>query len=392
MIMMMIVKPVFLAAACAAIVGIAYGMSSPIVPVFAKEDLGANFSEVGIIGLANYLPYMVVPLFGGVLLDRTNKAYLLILGISLNIFAIFLLSEVSSVADTVAFRGISGVAHAFFWPSAEAIISTTAPAGKRVRWIAIFTAAWVGGFMTGPLVGKVVLDHFDDYRILFELSALAISFALLPSFLLLRHGRPVQRAEKHKSLGLADIKCEVTLMPAVSAVVLYYAVTFGILIAIYPAYMKAASITDQNIELLFFLFGMARFATLPFVHRIANRGRAALVAAVAVMAAGMAISFAFASVWSFAAALVLAGVATSIFYPVTFNFVTKDAPVEKMGTKLGIYEALFGAGWTAGPVGVGLSSDAFGPSSPYLAFSLIGAALASAIAIRKKERSSSSSS
>ncbi|MEO9363429.1 MAG: MFS transporter, partial [Nitrososphaera sp.] len=124
----------------------------------------------------------------------------------------------------------------------------------------------------------------------------------------------------------------------------------------------------------------------PFVHRIAGRGRAALAAAVSVMAAGMAISFAFASVWSFAGALVLAGVATSIFYPVTFNFVTRNAPVEKMGTKLGIYEALFGAGWTAGPIGVGLSSDAFGPSSPYLAFSVVGAALAGAIIIRKNSR------
>ncbi|UVS67753.1 MFS transporter [Nitrososphaera viennensis] len=378
-------KPILLVASCAAIVGIAYGMHSPIVPVFAKEELGANFSEVGVIGLANYLPYMVVPLFGGMLLDRTNKAYLLILGVSLNVFAIFMLSEVSSVAGATAFRGLSGIAHAFFWPSAEVIISTTALAEKRVKWIALFTAAWVGGFMTGPLIGKVILDYFD-YRVLFELSALAISLALVPSFLLLRHGRPV-KIERHK-LRLADLKREVTSMPAVSAVVLYYAVTFGVLIAIYPAYMKAASIADQNIELLFFVFGMARFATLPFVHRIAGRGRAALAAAVLVMAAGMAISFAFTSVWSFAAALVLAGVATSIFYPVTFNFVTKNAPVEKMGTKLGIYEALFGAGWTVGPVGVGLSSDAFGPASPYLAFSAIGAALAGAIitTVRKNNK------
>ncbi|MEO9363567.1 MAG: MFS transporter, partial [Nitrososphaera sp.] len=270
-------KPVILIAACAAIVGIAYGMHSPIVPVFAKEELGANFSEVGVIGLANYLPYMVVPLFGGMLLDRTNKAYLLILGVSLNVFAIFMLSEVGSVAGATAFRGLSGIAHAFFWPSAEAIISTTAPAEKRVKWIAIFTAAWVGGFMTGPLIGKVVLDHFD-YRVLFELSSLAISLALVPAFLLLRHGRPIKKIERHKLLRLADVKSEVTSMPAVSAVVLYYAVTFGVLIAIYPAYMKAASITDQNIELLFFLFGIARFATLPFVHRIAGRGRAALAA------------------------------------------------------------------------------------------------------------------
>jgi MFS family permease len=383
-------RPIILAAACAAIVGIAYGMHSPIVPVFAKEELGANFSEVGIIGLANYLPYMVVPLFGGMLLDRINKAYLLILGICLNVFAIFMLSEVTSVGDTTVLRGISGIAHAFFWPSAEVIISTTAPSDKRVKWIAIYTAAWVGGFMIGPLIGKLVLDHFN-YRTLFELTALAISLALVPSFLLLGHGRPL-KVRIYKPFGLADIKDEVTSMPAVSAVVLYYAVTFGVLLAIYPAYIKAASISDQDIELLFFVFGIARFVTLPFVHRVAAMGRTALAVAVAVMATGMAVSFAFTSVWSFTAALVLAGIATSVFYPVTFNFVTRNAPLEKMGAKLGIYEALFGAGWTIGPVGVGLSSDAFGPASPYLAFSVLGVVLTGAIIMSTSVKKSNKSS
>ena len=382
-------KPILFAAACAAIVGIAYGMHSPIVPVFAKEELGANFSEVGLIGLSNYLPYMIVPLFGGMLLDRTNKAYLLILGISLNIFAIFMLSQVTSVAGTTGFRGLSGIAHALFWPSAEALISTTAPVGKQVKWIAIFTAAWVGGFMTGPLIGKVILEHFS-YRYLFELSALTISLSLVPSFFLLRHGQPAP-VEKHKILKLVDLKNEIASMPTVSAVVLYYAVTFGVLIAIFPAYMKTASVTDSNIELLFFVFGMARFATLPFAQRLANRGKPALAAAVAVMALGMTISFAFATVWSFAIALVLAGIATSIFYPVTFNFVIQNAPIEKMGTKLGIYEALFGVGWTVGPIGVGLFSDVFGPASPYLGFSAIGSLLAGTIVVRIRKKKSRSS-
>jgi MFS family permease len=378
-------RPIVLAAACAAIVGIAYGMHSPIVPVFAKQELGANFSEVGVIGLANYLPYMVVPIFGGMLLDRINKSYLLILGICLNVFAIFMLSEVATVGDTILLRAVSGIAHAFFWPSAEVIVSTTAPSDKRVKWIAIYTAAWVCGFMIGPLIGKLILDHFT-YRTLFEITALAISFALVPSFLLHQHGRPL-KLQSYKPLSLADIKGEVTSRPVVSAVVLYYAVTFGVLLAIYPAYIKAASISDQDIELLFFVFGIARFATLPFVHRIAGRGRTALAAAVAVMATGMAVSFAFTSLWSFTAALVLAGIATSIFYPITFYFVTRNAPLEKMGTKLGIYEALFGAGWTVGPVGVGLSSDTFGPASPYLAFSILGIILTGAIVTTSVKKS-----
>ncbi|HEX9678711.1 MFS transporter [Nitrososphaera sp.] len=376
-------KAIILVAACAAIVGFSYGMYSPIVPVFAKEQLAADFSQVGVIGMANFLPYMLAPFFVGMMLDRTNKAFLLSAGISLNVFAIFMLSQAQSVPETVVLRGLAGVAHALFWPSSEVLVSTSTTLDKRVKWISIFIAAWIAGFMTGPLLGKVILDFFD-HRVLFQLSAAAISFAIVPALLLIRHGRPIRGEESHRQMAsLGDIKREFASKPVVSAVILYYAITFGVTLAIYPAYMKDASVSDQNIEILFFAFGAARFAVLPLVQKIARHGRAALAMAVIVTAAGMAISFAFSSILSFAIALMLLGIGTSIFYPVTFNLVTKDAPVEKMGSRLGIYGALFGSGWTAGPVAVGLSSDAFGPGSPYLAFFIIGALLASAIALKK---------
>lgn len=370
-------------AVCAAIVGFAYGMHSPIVPVFAKEELAADFSQVGIIGMANFLPYMLAPFFVGMVLDRTNKAFMLSAGVSLNIFAIFMLSQAQSIPETIALRGLAGVAHAMFWPSSEVLVSTNTALDRRVKWISIFIAAWIAGFMTGPLLGKVILDYFD-YRVLFQLSSATISLAIVPALLLMRHGRPVKEEVSQKqTVSLGAIKNEFASKPVVSAAILYYAITFGVTLAIYPAYLNDASISDQNIEILFFAFGAARFAVLPLVQKIAPHGRAALAMAVIVTAAGMGLSFVSTSIVSFAIALMLLGVGTSIFYPVTFHLVTKDAPVEKMGSRLGIFGALFGAGWTAGPVAVGLSSDAFGPASPYLAFFIIGAALAGAIAIKK---------
>jgi MFS family permease len=376
-------RAIILVAACAAIVGVSYGMYSPIVPVFAREELGADFSQVGLVGMANYLPYMFAPFFIGMMLDRTNKAYLLTSGIALNVASIYLLSAAQSVPETMALRGFAGVAHALFWPSCEVLISTNSPPEKRVKWIALFTAAWVGGFMAGPLAGKLVLDLLD-YRSLFQLSALAISAAFVPSLLLIRHGRPVGGQIHKKISTLHDIKKEIVTMPAVSAVIIYYAITFGVTLAVYPAYMKAAAVSDQNIELLFFAFGLARFGTLPFVQRLAAHGRAALAMAVALTAAGMFLSFASTSIATFAAALVLIGVSTSIFYPVTFNLVTRNVPLDKIGSRLGIYETLFGMGWTTGPLAVGLSSDAFGPHSPYLAFFIIGAGISAAMLAKRR--------
>jgi DHA1 family multidrug resistance protein-like MFS transporter/DHA1 family quinolone resistance protein-like MFS transporter len=106
--------------------------------------------------------------------------------------------------------------------------------------------------------------------------------------------------------------------------------------------------------------------------------------AVALTAAGMFLSFALTSIATFAAALVLIGVSTSIFYPVTFNLVTRNVPLDKIGSRLGIYETLFGMGWTTGPLAVGLSSDAFGPHSPYLAFFIIGAGISAAMLAKRR--------
>jgi MFS family permease len=383
-------RAILFVSACAAIVGISYGMYSPIVPVFARDVLGADYSEIGLIGTVNYLPYMFAPFFVGMVLDRVNKAYMLAAGIALAVFSVFMLSTVQSVPEIMLWRALAGIAHAFFWPSSEVLISTNSAAETRVKGIAVFTGAWVAGFMVGPLIGRLVLDTYD-YGALFQLAGVAMAAALVPSLMLHRYGRPIvaQREVEFRASSMLQVVKEVAIYPVVSSVLLYYAVTFGVVLTVYPAYMREASLTDQDIETLFFVFGLSRFATLYFVGRLARYGTIALAMAVAATAVGMLISFAFASLLTFAVALVLFGLAISIFYPVTLNIVTRNMPAEKMGERLGVYEALFGVGWTIGPIAVGLSSDAFGSSSPYLAFFIIGSALSGAIVLSAARKGNS---
>jgi MFS family permease len=384
-------RAILFVSACAAIVGISYGMYSPIVPVFARDVLGADYSEIGLIGMVNYLPYMFAPFFVGMVLDRVNKAYMLAAGIALAVFSVFMLSTVQSVPEIMLWRALAGIAHAFFWPSSEVLISTNSAAETRVKGIAVFTGAWVAGFMVGPLIGRLVLDTYD-YGALFQLAGVAVAAALVPSLMLYRYGRPIvaQREEvEFRASSMLQVVKEVATYPVVSTVLLYYAVIFGVVLTVYPAYMREASLTDQDIETLFFVFGLSRFATLYFVGKLARYGTIALAMAVAATAVGMLISFAFASLLTFAVALVLVGLAISIFYPVTLSIVTRNMPAEKMGERLGVYEALFGVGWTIGPIAVGLSSDAFGSSSPYLALFIIGSALSGAIALSAARKGNS---
>ena len=42
------------------LIGISYGMHNPILPIFASETIGATYSEIGAIGVANFAPYIFV--------------------------------------------------------------------------------------------------------------------------------------------------------------------------------------------------------------------------------------------------------------------------------------------------------------------------------------------
>jgi MFS family permease len=380
---------VILIAICSGIVGISYGMHSPIVPVFAREQLTADYSQVGLIGTVNFLPYMFAPFFVGVLLDRFNKSYILLSGILLNVFSIFILSTVQSTLELTLYRALAGVAHALFWPSSEVLISiNSSTPDTRVKNISIFIAAWILGFTVGPIIGKMILNAFDFYA-LFQLSAATMAVAIVPSVLLRSYGWPVVQREDVEMVRASSVEVakEIANHPRLAGVILYYAITFGVVLAVYPAYMSDASLTTEDIELLFFFFGISRFATLLLVvTRISRYGDLALALAVSTTAVGMIISFSSTSFLSFAVSIALFGLSTSIFYPVSFSLVTMDTPSGHVGSKLGVYNTLFGAGWTAGPIMAGFASDAFGLSSPYLAFFVIGSTFAAAITIFRKHR------
>lgn len=377
---------VVLVAICSAIVGVSYGMHSPVVPVFAREQLAADYWQVGLIGTANFLPFMFAPLFIGILLDRLNKSYVLLSGILLNVFSIFILSTVQSTLEVTFYRALAGVAHALFWPSSEVLIAVNSAPERRVRNISVFIAAWILGFMVGPLIGKLILNAFDYYT-LFQLAAATMAVGIVPSVLLRSYGWPAVQKDLEVRASSVEVAKEIATHPKLAGVILYYAITFGVVLAVYPAYMSDASLTTEDIEIMFFFFGVSRFATLLLlVTRISRYGELALALAVSTTAVGMIISFSSTSVLSFAVSITLFGLSTSIFYPVTFSLVTMDTPSGHVGSKLGVYNTLFGAGWTAGPIVAGFASDAFGPGSPYLAFFVIGGTFAAAITIFRKGR------
>ena len=373
--------PILLVYLTALIVGLSYGMHNPIVPVFSKEIIGASYLELGIIGLTNFLPYMFIPLFVGILLDKFNNGLLLSAGITLNTASIYLLSISQSVPEIAFFRALTGMAHAFFWPPCERIISQVEDPENRVKSIARFMGFFVGGLMIGPLIGTFLLENLDvTYRILFQYSTYAIAIAIITSLLLSKYGKTTQ----HSTISLGSIK-QMTKFPVIVIMLIFCSTAFGTFLTIYPAFMNDRSISESNIELLFFIFGISRLATLAFVGPLQRRTFHSLIATILSIAAGMLVVFYSFTFEMFTIAMLIMGFGFTIYFPLTFEIIMRKSQKKFSGGLIGAYEATFGIGWAAGPLFAGIVAEAFGKDTPYLGFFVIGIIVTLILVLNRKK-------
>ena len=363
------------------IIGISYGLHGPILPLFAKNIVGATYSDLGLIGLTNFIPYMFIPLFVGILLDRVNNAYLLALGAAINSASVYLLSIAQSVPEIMGFRIMTGIAHAFFWPPCESIISNESSEENRVKHISWFTMFFVIGFMVGPLLGTILLEGLDiTYRVLFQIAAFILAAAIITSLLASRK----KVKNNHGRFSFSSIK-EMKKFPEVIILLIFCTSSFGIILTIYPAFLNDNGMSDTDILLLFFVFGVSRVISLALAGKFARRTSETLIAGTFAVSAGLAISIFADSIITFGIALVLMGFGFSIFFPLTLEIILSKTQKRISGKIIGAYETIFGMGWAIGPTIGGPITQSFGNETPYVVFSALGICVALfAIKFRKK--------
>lgn len=352
----------------ALIIGISYGLHGPLLPIFAKNVIGASYSELGFIGLANFVPYMFIPIFVGILLDKFNNGYLLAIGASINSASIYLLSIVQSIPEIMGFRIMTGVAHAFFWPPCESIISKESTEKNRVRNISWFTMFFVLGFMIGPLLGTVFLEELDiTYRIIFQLTAFILATAIVSALLISRKSKK----DHHERFSFSSLK-EMKKFPEVIILLIFCTSSFGLILSIYPAFLNDKGMSDTDILLLYFAFGVSRVVSLALAHKFSQRTSQTLIAATLAVSLGLALSVVSDSIYVYGAALLFMGFGFSIFFPLTLEIVLSKTRKEISGKIIGAYETIFGIGWAIGPTIGGPITQFFGAQAPYLVFFIIG--------------------
>ncbi|MDC1057438.1 MFS transporter [Nitrosopumilus sp.] len=363
------------------IIGISYGLHGPILPIFAKNVIGATYSELGLIGLANFVPYMFIPLFVGILLDRINNAYILAVGAAINSASIYLLSIAQSVPEIMGFRIMTGIAHAFFWPPCEAIISNESTEKNRVKNISWFTMFFVMGFMIGPLIGTAFLENMEvTYRILFQIAAFILAAAIITALLASRK----KIKKQHERFSFSAIK-DMKKFPEVITLLIFCTSAFGIILTIFPAFLNDKGMSATDILYLYFAFGISRVVSLALAGKFAKKTSQTLIAATLAVSIGLAISVVADSIIMFGIALVLMGFGFSIFFPLTLEIILSKTKKGISGKIIGAYETIFGLGWAVGPTIGGPITQSFGNETPYIIFATIGAGITILAIISRKK-------
>ena len=368
--------------------GMSYGMHAPVFAVFARHEIGATYLHLEEIGVMFSLPYIVFPVFVGILLDRYKSGYFLAVSVALHSASVYMLSFASTVPELMGLRLLSGISTALFHPVCKFVIATSSDEGRRVRNIAWFFGFYAAGYVIGPFAGALFLEEGTGDRMLFQITAYVVAAAMAAAVVVARSRpppAPMRIYELGPGRGVSAMfpTGEMRRFPALMTIIMYSAAAEGVMFSLFPAFLDDNGVSEVDIELLFFAWGVSKIAVMLAVDRLARRAPYAMTGAAIAMASGMLLSFSAHSLEAFAASMILIGAGLGAAVPLALEVMISRSRKERIGNVIGAYEVMFGAGWIAGLVVVGEISDLVDTALPYLVLCLAGAGIAAMLVARR---------
>jgi MFS family permease len=196
--------------------------------------------DLGLIGLSQFLPFVLLVLPAGHIADRHNRALILALCIALEfVCALALLAFTLSGLDVVwpvfAVMVVFGIARAFSMPAGQAIMPNLVPPALFSRAVAVNSSTWQVSTIAGPAIGGLVYLAGPEVVYGSVAGLLAAAFVFIVGVKTTRPARPETPDSWHTLLeGLRFVWSRKVILGAVSLDL--FAVLFGGAVALLPAY------------------------------------------------------------------------------------------------------------------------------------------------------------
>ncbi|MFX1259249.1 MAG: MFS transporter [Promethearchaeota archaeon] len=262
-----------------AIIGDSIAGTIFVSTIMYGTKIGLSTIEVGLIGSAYGLSYVIMPPLLGKIGDKiARKSSLLIATLGQTILALFLTFVVLQEKSFI-FIGfflaliLYGVMFSFFWPSIEAYISENTEHSPRAheQGIANFCIAWSIGYTFGPLFAGFFLDYNIILAFIFAFSSFLACFLLvffgLPSIKPINKKNQINKVTSESNKSNRDVKspnkisnANKLLILLVMGVMVYSTIT-RVILSYFPNYAVLSTglgwtgtLTGQ----VMFFFGLGR--------------------------------------------------------------------------------------------------------------------------------------
>ena len=197
--------------------------------------------DLGLIGLSQFLPFIVLILPAGHVADQHDRRRIVAACFALQALGALLLvattrAGMTQVWPVFAIMGLFGVARAFSMPAAQALLPNVVPVESYGHAVALNSSAMQVARIVGPALGGLL--YFAGAQAVYATVALllAAAFALMLAARLIGGAAPQRAPVSWQNLlsGLAFVRSRPVVLGAISMDL--FAVLFGGATALLPAY------------------------------------------------------------------------------------------------------------------------------------------------------------
>jgi MFS family permease len=207
--------------------------------------------DLGLIGLSQFLPFLVLVLFAGHVADQFDRRLIILVclcahGACAFLLLAFALAGLSSVLPIFAVLAVLGIARAFQLPATQSFVPTIVPAPTLRSALAVYSSANQLAIIAGPSAGGVLyalsdpaFGRFSGAERVYGVAAILLLAAIAMTALVHKRRSPRTRAGvSWASLlqGLRFVWDRKTVLGAISLDL--FAVLFGGATALLPAFTR----------------------------------------------------------------------------------------------------------------------------------------------------------
>jgi DHA1 family multidrug resistance protein-like MFS transporter len=361
--------PLLMLCVATAIIMLGQGVTSPILPLYAKS-FGVSAASVGLTIAAFGLARMVLNIPVGVASDRFGRRSVLVGGPLVVAAGSLLSATAGDLWQLLLWRFLAGAGSAMYMTGAAAYLTDIADHGNRARMMSLNQGSLLAGTSFGPAVGGLVAE-FSDYRAPFlVVGALAgtcavWAFTSIPE----SHARPAVGPALTAQPGRAWMR-ETLSLATNGPFFLISLVTLGTFMTrtggrqtILPLLADDRfGMSAGSLGVLFTLMSLLNLAAVPFAGTFADRwGRKAVIVPASAVTCLSLVMFALASDVSFlVVASVVQGLGTGFAGPAPAAYAADISPPGSRGFAMGLYRTYGDVGFVVGPPVMGWIADTSG--------------------------------